>query len=601
MNNSPTPYGNASANLTPINSLMQNGGGRGGSGSIMSDNQQIRKGWASVKEDGIKSLGLWSKKHLILRELQLEFLKNDAPTTTASITIQLKDIVSVNRVELKPFCIEVVRTTGNQGADAPRRTIWISLKSDQELYAWMDDVYSRCPSMGGVSNPTNFTHKVHVGFDPVSGGFTGLPEEWSKLLNNSAITREDYQKNPEAVIEVLEFYTEGQQRLQNPNMYAMNAPQQRTQFPPPPASNAQRLQQQEDREREQWEREQKQEKIREEERQRDLQREREEKERRQRELEKQQERRERERREREEDEMRRQMQLQQQQQQQQQQQEDEEDVPQKTSTAQTPIMMGGGGGGFSSSAARNPMSAKGTKIPQKSPSTREMQPHRTAPRAPGQPPRQASPATNLRLGANKPEQKREPSPAARPQEPKAATPVVKPLNVPNKTQAKEVQAREQRKENKRISNMTEAQVMEKLRSVVSSGDPNQSYTKIKKVGQGASGSVYVAKVNSSPASQVAMSLLRAGKNTPRVAIKQMDLAHQPRKELIVNEILVMKESQHPNIVNFLDAFLKGTTELWVVMEYMEGGALTDVIDNNNLKEDQIATICFEVRGTPPHP
>lgn len=24
----------------------------------------------------------------------------------------------------------------------------------------------------GVSNPTNFVHKVHVGFDPVSGAFT---------------------------------------------------------------------------------------------------------------------------------------------------------------------------------------------------------------------------------------------------------------------------------------------------------------------------------------------------------------------------------------------------------------------------------------------
>jgi protein-serine/threonine kinase len=142
--------------------------------------------------------------------------------------------------------------------------------------------------------------------------------------------------------------------------------------------------------------------------------------------------------------------------------------------------------------------------------------------------------------------------------------------------------------------MTEAQVMEKLRSVVSSGDPNQSYTKIKKVGQGASGSVYVAKVNSQPSSSMAMSMLGNGKNNNRVAIKQMDLAHQPRKELIVNEILVMKESQHPNIVNFLDAFLKGTSELWVVMEYMEGGALTDVIDNNTLEEDQIATICFEV-------
>lgn len=75
----------------------------------------------------------------------------------------------------------------------------------------------------------------------------------------------------------------------------------------------------------------------------------------------------------------------------------------------------------------------------------------------------------------------------------------------------------------------------------------------------------------------------------------MDLAHQPRKELIVNEILVMKESQHPNIVNFLDSYLVKNTELWVVMEYMEGGALTDIIENNTLEEDQISSICLEVR------
>jgi serine/threonine-protein kinase CLA4 len=73
----------------------------------------------------------------------------------------------------------------------------------------------------------------------------------------------------------------------------------------------------------------------------------------------------------------------------------------------------------------------------------------------------------------------------------------------------------------------------------------------------------------------------------------MDLSHQPRKELIVNEILVMKESQHPNIVNFLDSYLV-KNDLWVVMEYMEGGALTDVIENNTLEEDQISSICLEV-------
>ncbi len=72
----------------------------------------------------------------------------------------------------------------------------------------------------------------------------------------------------------------------------------------------------------------------------------------------------------------------------------------------------------------------------------------------------------------------------------------------------------------------------------------------------------------------------------------MDIAHQPRKELIVNEILVMKESTHPNIVNYLDSFLV-KNELWVVMEYMEGGPLTDVIDNNSISEPQLAAICFE--------
>jgi len=96
----------------------------------------------------------------------------------------------------------------------------------------------------------------------------------------------------------------------------------------------------------------------------------------------------------------------------------------------------------------------------------------------------------------------------------------------------------------------------------------------------ASGLVYVAKA------------LTTGK---KVAIKEMDLAHQLRKELIVNEILVMKESQHPNIVNFLDSYLVKSTELWVVMEYMEGGALTDIIENNTLEEDQISSISLEVR------
>lgn len=187
---------------------------------------------------------------------------------------------------------------------------------------------------------------------------------------------------------------------------------------------------------------------------------------------------------------------------------------------------------------------------------------------------------------------------------------VKPLNV-NKAQppqqADGVKAAEaaltakppaaERKQDVRMSTMSENEVMAKLKEVVSKDDPNLSYSKQKKIGQGASGSVYVAKVKETAASPVARDLLRTQGLRAQVAIKQMDLAHQPRKELIVNEIMVMKDSKHRNIVNFLDAFLRNNnSELWVVMEFMEGGALTDVIDNNpSITEEQISTLCLEVR------
>ena len=86
----------------------------------------------------------------------------NAPVQTL---IALSDIANIERTDLKPYCLLL---------ETKDKRMYFSLKSDEELYGWQDDIYSRSPLMG-VSNPTNFVHKVHVGFDPISGAFTVCP------------------------------------------------------------------------------------------------------------------------------------------------------------------------------------------------------------------------------------------------------------------------------------------------------------------------------------------------------------------------------------------------------------------------------------------
>eukprot|EP01089_Gocevia_fonbrunei_P022203 TRINITY_DN888_c0_g1_i1.p1 TRINITY_DN888_c0_g1~~TRINITY_DN888_c0_g1_i1.p1 ORF type:complete len:569 (-),score=145.10 TRINITY_DN888_c0_g1_i1:66-1772(-) len=128
-----------------------------------------------------------------------------------------------------------------------------------------------------------------------------------------------------------------------------------------------------------------------------------------------------------------------------------------------------------------------------------------------------------------------------------------------------------------------------LKELISMEDPRDIYdmtkSKSKMLGEGAAGTVFLATHK---------------KTSEKVAIKKMVLDPENLK-LMVTEISIMKESNHPNLVNYIDSFIvDDEDELWVAMEFMGGGCLTEVLEqfeNVKLTEPQIAFCCREtLRG-----
>ncbi|CAJ0607525.1 unnamed protein product [Cylicocyclus nassatus] len=126
--------------------------------------------------------------------------------------------------------------------------------------------------------------------------------------------------------------------------------------------------------------------------------------------------------------------------------------------------------------------------------------------------------------------------------------------------------------------MTDGQVLEELRQIVNQGDPLSKYEIKRQIGIGASGTVYVA--NCKDTNDV-------------VAVKRMAFKTQPKKEMLLTEIKVMKQFRHPNVVNYIESYLVDADDLWVVMDYLEGGNLTDVVVKTELDEGQIAAVLKE--------
>ncbi|XP_077170836.1 serine/threonine-protein kinase PAK 5 isoform X2 [Paroedura picta] len=128
------------------------------------------------------------------------------------------------------------------------------------------------------------------------------------------------------------------------------------------------------------------------------------------------------------------------------------------------------------------------------------------------------------------------------------------------------------------SRVSHEQFRAALQLVVTPGDPREYLDNFIKIGEGSTGIVCIATEKPT------------GK---QVAVKKMDLRKQQRRELLFNEVVIMRDYHHENVVDMYNSYLVGD-ELWVVMEFLEGGALTDIVTHTRMNEEQIATVCLSV-------
>ncbi|KAI0766625.1 Pkinase-domain-containing protein [Trametes elegans] len=405
-------------------------------------------------------------------------------------------------------------------------------KSKKGMFTFMSD-FLNSSKRPEISTPYDPVHLTHVGFNTSTGEFTGLPKEWQQLLQESGISKSEQEKNPQAVMEIVKFYQENNRGDASvwDKMGAVSAPTPPTPVGPPQLPKA-----------------------------------------------------------------------------------------------------------FMDDSLQSPRPAP---PPPKKPAHASTLPTSTPPvahRMPPAPPQPATPtldrSTSQRLPQTKPHKpseqltranttrdRRSPGPgqasshsspghhgqaqAAMPPKPPKPSPGSSQTDIPLKsspsTRDREREGRgpasqpqpsaaaaslqkaasgtatPRRREKKEKDKDKEADIVKRLQQICTDADPTKLYRNLVKIGAGASGGVYTA--------------YQVGTNLS-VAIKQMDLDKQPKKDLIINEILVMRASRHPNIVNYIDSFLH-KNELWVVMEYMEGGSLTDVVTANLMTEGQIAAVSRE--------
>lgn len=108
-------------------------------------------------------------------------------------------------------------------------------------------------------------------------------------------------------------------------------------------------------------------------------------------------------------------------------------------------------------------------------------------------------------------------------------------------------------------------------------NPKELFRNFKKIGEGGVGTVYLA----------------VNKSGEKVALKSLDVSLEQNLATVEHEIRMMRSCVHGNIVTYHGSYI-WEGHLWVCMEYMDGGSLTEMISICKMTEPQIAAVCRDV-------